>query len=435
MSQHLMAGTRIRERRILLGMKQAELARRVSVSPSYLNLIEHNRRRIGGKTLLKIAEVLQVEPNLLSDGAGRLLVNGLREAAGVRAEFAAEVERVEEFAARFPGWAELLKQLNRERDELFQTVTSLTERMAHDPHLAASLHEVISTVTAIHSAASILVDTKELEPEWQGRFHRNINEDSQRLAEGAESLVRYLEGAPEAGKDIRSPHDELHAFLDSRDYHFPELEAGAGGAGEHCISDLLQQSSVICGPAARSLLAEVLYTYVADAAKLPIDGILHLISEVGIDPEQIALKYQVTLPQVFRRLAMLPADEVTSVGLMTCDVSGAILFRKPIDGFSLPRSDDGCALWPIYQVLTMPQSPVRVVLRQAGQEAGLTQAFAACELIAPAGFDYPAVMRAHMLLIPDNRLPELDAARTVGLNCRICTLSDCAARREPSILA
>ena len=52
-------------------------------------------------------------------------------------------------------------------------------------------------MTSIRSTSSILVETKELEPEWQGRFHRNINEDSARLAEGAEALVRYLEGAPD----------------------------------------------------------------------------------------------------------------------------------------------------------------------------------------------------------------------------------------------
>ncbi len=432
MSQHLMAGTRIRERRLLLGMKQAELARLAGISASYLNLIEHNRRRIGGKILLKLAEVLAVEPSLLSDGAGRRLVDGLREAAGGREAFAAEVERAEEFATRFPGWAELLKQLNREREELVQTVTSLTERMAHDPQLAASLHEVISTVTAIHSAASILVDTNELEPEWQGRFHRNINEDSQRLAEGAEALVRYLEGAPEAGKDIRSSHDEMHAFLDSRGYHFPELE---GDASEQDISELLRRSSDICGPAAQSLLRGVLQTYAVDAVKLPLDGILKLVSKVGIEPEQIALQYQASLPQVFRRLAMLPVDNAMPVGLLICDVSGAVLFRKPIDDFPLPRSDDGCALWPIYQVLAVPQSPVRVTLQQAGREAGRIQAFAACEQFASARFGYPAVTRAHMLLTPNMDHSDADAARAVGLNCRICTLAQCAARREPSILA
>ena len=61
MARDTLTGSRIRERRIILGLKQAELARRAEISASYLNLIEHNRRRIGGKLLLDIAEILGVE--------------------------------------------------------------------------------------------------------------------------------------------------------------------------------------------------------------------------------------------------------------------------------------------------------------------------------------------------------------------------------------
>ena len=69
MARDTLTGSRIRERRIMSGLKQAELARMADISPSYLNLIEHNRRRIGGKLLLDIAEVLEVEPQVLTEGA------------------------------------------------------------------------------------------------------------------------------------------------------------------------------------------------------------------------------------------------------------------------------------------------------------------------------------------------------------------------------
>lgn len=69
MPQGQLTGTRIRERRIMQGMRQAELAQKAGISASYLNLIEHNRRRIGGKLLLSLAEVLGVEPSILSEGA------------------------------------------------------------------------------------------------------------------------------------------------------------------------------------------------------------------------------------------------------------------------------------------------------------------------------------------------------------------------------
>ena len=55
MTERFMIGTRIRERRVHARIRQTDLAKRVGISPSYLNLIEHNRRRIGGKTLLRLA--------------------------------------------------------------------------------------------------------------------------------------------------------------------------------------------------------------------------------------------------------------------------------------------------------------------------------------------------------------------------------------------
>ena len=62
MAREGLTGSRIRERRGIAGLKQAELANMVGISASYLNLIEHNRRRIGGKLLLNIAATLGVDP-------------------------------------------------------------------------------------------------------------------------------------------------------------------------------------------------------------------------------------------------------------------------------------------------------------------------------------------------------------------------------------
>jgi len=162
MPKSAMIGTRIRERRIARGMRQSELAKAVGISPSYLNLIEHNRRRIGGKLLLQLADILGVEPSLLSEGAEATLVAGLREAAGDRGEAAGELARVDDFAGRFPNWAQLLVDYFRKTERLERTVKSMTDRLADDPQLAASLREVLSTVTEIRSTASILVDTKSL---------------------------------------------------------------------------------------------------------------------------------------------------------------------------------------------------------------------------------------------------------------------------------
>lgn len=428
MSQHSMIGTRIRQKRVSCGLRQADLAKQAGISPSYLNLIEHNRRRIGGKTLLQIAQVLKVEPATLREGAEATLVSALQEAASARPEPAPELDRIEEFVGRFPGWAALVADLARRRDGLERTVGVLTERLAHDPQLAEALHEVISTATSIRSTASILVETRELEPEWQMRFHRNLNEDGQRLSEGAEALMRYLEGAPETGSDIKSPQDELHAFLEEHDFHFPQLE-GWGAATR--VNALVRKAGALETTPARGLAAQVLTQYVEDARALPLDELQAQIARHGTAPDALAKATGQPLFQIFRRLAMLPEDVTGGpIGLITTDGAGAIILRKPVLGFAVPRGGAGCTLWPLYEVLAQPARALRMILRQGDLRL---EALAVGEERRPAGFDHPPLGHAHMLLRP---APDGGgAARDVGATCRICPLAECAARREPSILA
>ncbi|WP_299849368.1 helix-turn-helix domain-containing protein [uncultured Roseovarius sp.] len=428
MAESSIIGTRIRERRVQQGIRQSELAKRVGISPSYLNLIEHNRRKIGGKILNRLAEVLEVEPSLLAEGAEAALIATLNEAAAGRA---APRAKAEEFAGRFPSWAQLLVDLHTQNAMLEQSVRTLTDRLAHDPHLAASLHDVISTVTAIRSTASILVETKELEPEWQGRFHRNINEESKRLAEGAESLVRYLEAAPDTQAEIKSPQDELHAYLDEKGFHFPALE---GDASEAAVEVVLDAAQTIESEAARQLARSVLRQYREDAIRLPLKQVLDAIGRSGLEPGLLAGDLAVDMPTLFRRLAMLPEVEIGPVGLAICDGSGALIFRKPLPEFSMPPVGSACGLWPLYQVLAQSHAPVQALVRQVGRNAQVARALAVSEEVRPAGFDTPALMRAHMLVLPVAGVAQ-GAARDVGVTCRICPLSGCAARREPSIIS
>ncbi len=100
-----LTGTRLRERRLALGLKQADLAQRVGISASYLNLIEHNRRRIADELLAEMAQALDVPLATLQEGHAGQLVDGLRAAAAAVPGAAAEVERVEDLLGRFPGWS------------------------------------------------------------------------------------------------------------------------------------------------------------------------------------------------------------------------------------------------------------------------------------------------------------------------------------------
>ncbi|KKN01248.1 hypothetical protein LCGC14_1129700, partial [marine sediment metagenome] len=268
MSREGLTGSRIRERRVMAGQKQADLAKAIGISASYLNLIEHNRRRIGGKLLLNIASALGVEPTTLTEGAEAALISTLREAADDAGLSATEAARADEFAGRFPGWADVLANAQRRIATLERTVETLTDRLAHDPHLAASMHELLSTAAAIRSTASILADTKTLEPEWRDRFHINIDQDSRRLADSAQALVGYLEADPETTPVAHSPQEEVEAFLASHRYRFATLES-AGRDGD-VIDRLTQTAPELKSVAARHIARDVLHQVALDATALPM---------------------------------------------------------------------------------------------------------------------------------------------------------------------
>ncbi|MCA0043543.1 helix-turn-helix domain-containing protein [Celeribacter litoreus] len=439
MSRSALTGTRIRERRTLEGIKQADLARTVEISPAYLNLIEHNRRRIGGKLLIDIARALNIEPSALTEGAEAPLMEGLQDAAskmpqqkdaGGKVAPAPETARSEEFAGRFPGWAALVVEQRDRITALERRVEALNDRLAHDPFLSDSLHEVLSTVTAIRSTAGILNNAGEIDRDWQARFHRNLYEDSQRLAQGSQALVSYLDSVGKSEDTLSSPLEEVEAWLADRDFFLHELEQG-------------QMPDIMDAPALRSASAKQLarrwvLRARAEAEKMPLSMVEAVVTEQGPDPAALAQTAGVDLPAAMRRLASMPAGgSFPPIGLAMCDGSGALIYRKPLDGFAPPRFGAACPLWPLYQALLRPMVPIRRVLEQHGQPPRRFLAYAIAQPLKPTSFEGPEIVEATMLFIPLDRIdltPRENEVLGVGTSCRVCARTNCLARREPSLV-
>lgn len=422
----------------MIGLRQAELARRAGISASYLNLIEHNRRRIGGKLMLNIAEVLGVEPGLLSEGAEAALTGTLREAAADAPAAGAEVDAVEEFAGRFPGWAQLLSDQHHRIGRLEQSVEALTDRLAHDPQLAASLHEVLSTVTAIHSSSSILVETRELEPEWRERFHRNIHEDSARLAEGAQRLVNELDAGQRRETTVNTPQEDVDAFLDRAGHAFPGLE-------DRGAVDAVIEGAGLTSQVAATLARDRLNRMAEDARALPLGRFTKVLEDAegqeNPDPAMLAARLGVGVALVMRRLVTLPPDVADRLlpaqpGLAVADASGTFIYRKEVPGFPLPRFGAACPLWPLFSALQRPMLPIRSRVHMAGRSEGVFEAFAIAEAeTVPRAGEEP-ILRSHMLLWPTEAVGGTGGeTRGVGVTCRVCPREECPARREPSIMA
>jgi len=430
MPRGALTGSRIRERRLVLGQRQSDLAQAVGISPSYLNLIEHNRRRIGGKLLIDLARELEIEASVLREGVEKALLDSLRQAAAGHQAARSELPRIEELVARFPGWARLLAERQARVEVLEQVAERLTERMAHDPFLSASMHEILSTVTAIRSTAAILVGPEQIDAVWQARFHRNLRDDSQRLADAAQVLINYLDNSSDSTGRQSTPGEEVEAFQVARGYHMAELEAGNGDIAA-LVADAPELSSV----PARALARGYLERYRDDAARMPLAAFAEAAQAADCAPDPLVRQFGTDPIAVFRRLASLPGALCpVSVGLVICDAAGALTFRKPVPGFALPKFGAGCALWPLYQALSRPLTPIRATLEQSGHPPLRFQSFAWCQPVASGGFDGPQIVQAAMLILP-GPADQQAMAQPVGTSCCICPRTACAARREPSILA
>ncbi|MCC5986869.1 MAG: DUF2083 domain-containing protein [Pararhodobacter sp.] len=443
MARPALTGSRIRALRMARGLAQSDLARRVGVSPSYLNLIEHNRRRAGARLLEAIAGSLKVAPEALAEDAGEALVAALRAAAThASAEPPPETGRIDELIGRFPGWAAHLAALSARAEAQERVIERLSDRMAHDPNLSAALSEIVSAVTSVQSTAAILAETEELEPEWRRRFHRNVHADSVRLATAAEALVAFLDASSDES-GLAAPLEELEQWLARHDFHLPEIEAEAPSDWARLVSAQPELASA----ASRQLAERWLMQAHTDAAALPLARLLPALraqtrKPEGLRPEALAGEFGTALMVVLRRLACLPAEPgLPRFGLVRCDGSGTLTFRRPIEGFALPRFAGACPVWPLYQALAAPGRPLRTLLATPGPAVQHFLAHALAETAGPPRFAPPWVLEGAMLLSPATP-PAQDGAAglaaeplEVGSSCRVCPRLDCPARREPSIVA
>lgn len=409
-------GTRIRERRLSLGQRQSDIARRAEISAAYLNLIEHNRRPVGESLLSRLARALDIDAQELASDREELLISALREAAARVLEQTGagiELDQIAEFAARFPGWAAALADTMRRADALERRLVALSDRMTRDPYLLTTLHEVQSAVTALRSTASILAETPDIEQEWRDRFHTNLDADSQRLSRTAQSLVAYLDSFESDAVPI-SPLEEVEAWLAS------------GRPDPDTTPELASDAARMMARALAALVDR-------DRALLPDAALAAVISDAALaeDPALIAARLGKPLELVLRRLAVLRPGPWEQAGLIVCDGSGAALFRMPAPGFELPRLGEGCTLWPVFEALAQPQLPVaRLIETTSG---ALFASWAVAERLLPMGFDGPALGRTQML-IRAARPRDMRPPLAVGPACRICPRAGCVARHEPSIL-
>ena len=452
-------GTRIRQRRREIGLAQSELARRVGVSASYMNLIEWNKRQVAGVRLRRIAEALDLPLEELGGSSERRLAEALAEIARLPSlgGLGIEEEKIGELIGRFPGWSRALAALARSEREATTRVGVLSDRLSNDPFLGETVHRMLSRVAAIRSSAEILTEYADVPADRRERFLRIMHEESVTLSEVGEALAVYLDKAEDTDR-VLTPIDEVEAVFAARGNRFEEIEAASAELAELLSDPLpaprrakaLALASERLGPTIEAVIAgqrqivtatartrarEALLDYAVGAILMPRESLAARSAASGYDVEALAESFSTGVETVCRRLTALHGEGVPRFGYLRANAAGTIIEMVGLEGLAVPRYAAACPLWALYRA---QQSPEAVVRQRVLFPSGARFVFLArARHTGPIGFGRPRHYLTDMLV-----MAEEDAAHTVyapdpstcveevGPGCRLCPRRACAHRVE-----
>jgi len=448
-------GARIRERRRALGITQAELARRIGISASYLNLIERNRRGVAGKRLGQIAEALGLRLGDLDGAAERRMVETLQGIANDPrlAGLGIEADSVGELIGRYPGWARALGALARSEQEASELARAFSDRLSHDPFLGKTVHHMLTRIAAIRSTAEILEAEPDIDADQAGRFQAILATESRNLSEAAEALAAYFDRAATEQSRV-TPTDEVEALFEDNANRFPTLEAALAGArpaensaepdaalearAEPVIERLIAEAPAIETASAKTRARAALLRYAADARAAPLPDFAGRAAGTDYDIERLAAQSGLPIDLICRRLTALPTEDGhPRFGYVAANAAGALTDLRSVPGFHPPRHGTVCPLWALCRA---SQTPERAIRQLAAFPNGQRFVFVArTRYTSQAGFGQARHIATDMLV-----MREADATRTVygtagpselsaeevGTTCRICLRKGCAHRVE-----
>jgi len=451
-------GTRIRQRRREIGTTQADLANRVGISPSYLNLIEWNKRRIAGPLLGKIAAALDISLSELDDVSERRLSITLGEVAHLPALTGLGVEeaRINELIGRFPGWARGLAALARSEREATKRAYTLSDRLSNDPFLSETIHSMLTRIAAVRSISEIISDYPDIPNDRREQFDQIIFEESRALSDVAETLAVYLDKADESEK-VFTPVDEVEALFEARANHFQEIEedsenllvqiseqrrglrrVAARELAERnlgaSIDDFIAKQPQLETSAGKTRAREMLIGYAEAAILLPMQEFRDMAMATRYDIEALGEHFTCDMDVICQRLTALPeAADIPTFGYFRANAAGTIIRMHGLERLPVPRYAAACPLWALFRA---QQSPETMLRQRAIFPSGARFVFIA-KAFNQGKIEYgnPRHYVTDMIAISEEDsfetvyAPDDDTRiEEVGPSCRLCPRSTCPHR-------
>ena len=456
-----MLGGRLRRLRQERRLSQVQMAGQLGISPSYLNLLEHNQRPVTVPVLLKLAQRFAVDLQQFSTDEDERLVADLMEAFAdpIFDGQAIKAMELKELVGASPNLGRALLALYRAYrggraasrppadpadpagDELVETPAGMPseevtdfiqQRQNHFPELEAAAESLwqdhgLARDNLNHGLAELLarrfaVDVSVLPEAAMKGALREYNPLSRRLA--------LSEMLPPSGRAFQLAHQI--ALMGWR----PQIDRLTSGCKFTTVeADML----------ARVALAN----YFAGAVLMPYDRLLEAARATRYDVAVLQQRFAVSFEQLCHRLTTLrrPGAEGVPFHLVRVDVAGNISKRFSGSGIRIARFGAACPRWNVYDAFATP-GLIRVQLSRmpdgssffclartvdpigrAGTRAGLSARVS--RLAIGLGC---AVAHARDIVHADGlALDDANLVTPIGVSCRVCERVDCHDRALPSV--
>lgn len=449
-------GQKVRALRRREKLSQSELAARLGISASYLNLIENNHRALTSALLLRLAEMFDLELHAFAADDESRLTAELFEALSDPLFEAEEVlaNDVRELPSQNPAVARALISLYRAYRSASATSDALSARLfegeregrAGVSHVSSEevsdlIQQHMNHFPELEAAAERLWQEAELEPDdlYSGLV-RHLKK-----AHGVQVRI-VAAGAPERLLRQYDPLDKtllLSELLPSRSRKM-QLAYQIGLLSQAAALDRLTETARLTSDPSKTLARVALANYFAAAVLMPYEPFLAAAREVRYDVDVIGRRFGTGFEQVAHRLTTLrrPNAEGIPFHMIRIDVAGNISKRFSASGISIARFSGACPRWNIFSALATP-GMIRIQLSRMPDGSNY---FCIARTVQADNHGYHApprihavglgcsVARARELVYADGlNLEHLDAAVPVGVTCRLCERTHCEQRAFPAL--
>jgi predicted transcriptional regulator/transcriptional regulator with XRE-family HTH domain len=456
MSAHVALGAKIRTLRRQHRLTQTELARRLGVSPSYINLIEHNRRPFRADLLLKLAEVLPVDLRTFAPANEGSTVSELLEVFGdpMFENLDVITPDVNELATAYPAAASAIVRLYA----AFRAARQSTQDMAEALSKGVTLEGVHQWRFSSEEVSDVIQQHQNYFPQLELGAEQLVRDAKLEPDTVFPALVSYLERVlgvrvridpsghmQSAVRNYDRPHGILSLSEDlPRSRRNFQLAAQVGLLVQHDVIGHLASNPLLTTNESRASCRVALSNYFAAAVLMPYDAFRDAARRARYDIERLSHRFDASFEQICHRLATLqrPGAEGIPLHMLRVDISGNMSKHFTLSGLRIPRFGGACPLWNIFGAFLTP-GVIRTQLSQmpdgktffgvARTVRGEDRGFSASRPQYAVGIGCDVAFAKEMVYADGLNLTTLDGVVPVGPSCRLCERMDCEQRAYPPL--